>query len=320
MNEEQFGSEMEFLLSCSDDISMLFEELSQAEINNDKLTYEKIYKVLKEQLQKEEKDYKRLSTREVTEMMDMIDASTAYDSLDNINEKFTILSLLSLDFRSSSNVRFKSLLKDNYLIKNKKTKFIETDYYDFEDDEQEIFCERRLNTYLVESLLFNDLLELFICNLNTYINLIANNEIKETLIKYKYIVVNVFGKNNLELLNKNKSLENTYLYSKLLYDVLEKTDAGLIFNYNIIKTDYLSKSLYNFLETQHELVEPDPTQQLIYQILDIVYVDSVNLLFQEDKKTAYSIYKDTLYKFHNKKYLETAFNYDKKIKVLTLNK
>ena len=85
MNEEQFGSEMEFLLSCSDDISMLFEELSQAEINNDKLTYEKIYKVLKEQLQKEEKDYKRLSTREVTEMMDMIDASTAYDSLDNIN-------------------------------------------------------------------------------------------------------------------------------------------------------------------------------------------------------------------------------------------
>ncbi len=321
MSEEEIKIEINNLSSYSEDIGILYSDLFHAEINGDKDMYIKIYKKLKTKLKEEQQKYKKLNLQETVGILSIIDDGCVYDSLSDINDKFIILPLLKLDFAINADLRLKLLVKENYLAKEGISKFIESSrivYHSIE--EKEFLKQRNINTYLVENRLFDDLLEIFICNLNVYINLVISSEIKTKLINYKYALVEVFGKTNLNLLRSDKDFDNTYLYSKLLYDIFDKTESGLIYNYRIIRNDYLSKNLYNFLILRRKSKNNLPNQAIIEKILDVIYVDSINLLLQEDKKIAYDLYNETKGKYHNKDYLEASFNDDKKIKLLTLNK
>lgn len=321
MSEEQIKEKVYDLLSLSEDICILYEQLYENEINN--IDNKEVIKKLQKYLDRESKIYKNMSRDDISKLMYYaVENIIKLDKIDVNDDKFYLITSLGFDFKKVNEYRFMTMLRDSHIIKNRLTRFDYTDYlyYPYEQDEEEkMYDDKLLNTILVETQIFNDFLELFVYDLNIHIKQMENNPIiKNILTKYKYIVVSVLGKNNLNLLDKD--MEKEFICSRLLYDVLDRTSAGILYNYEIIRDDYLDKNLYRFFLESSEDISDNEDIQFTNKILDVAFINSIIDMYQEEMKKPYQIYKDTYNKIHDKKHIVALFLLGPEAKSLTLNK
>lgn len=280
---DEVQNKIDELLNISKNLYNTFKNLIKYEINKDNEKYNNELIKLNYYMQKEKIMYKNINEEELNEI-DRILADEDKDYETNL-EKFFSLANYENKTTDLAFSRMQNKLVDLIIYNYRMTHFQQAlDYTtEFLDEEENL---QTLNTLILEQQIFNDLLELFICLLNTESINQTKQEIKEDLINYKHILVFLYGNDNTSLLNKNKKIEDTYIYSKYLFEELRKTDSGLLYNYSIIKNEYLNKTLYKFLYNQSVSLKHNASS-----IIDKNFLKALIMLYAEDYKNAIQIYE-----------------------------
>ena len=307
---------VEELLNYSEDIRNSFNKLMEYEINKRESKYVDESIKLKDLLFRENRFYEKINKDGLYRLIVELDENELIKNLESNLDKFYNLVNLDKYYEDLSIYRILNIIRDKSIIHARASLFDDVEVMD--EEEIEDYEDKLFNTILIEFQLFNDLLSLFIANVNETISLVSDEEIRKDLIIYKYISAYIFGKNDLDLISRNKKLDNTYVYSKLLTDMIEYSDREILYNYDIIKTNYLEKALYHFVNN----LDSNPKEANMY--INSCFAKALISLFGEDYSRSYKLYFNERRENYNTKSLDMIFNNAKKIagktKVLTLNK
>ena len=316
MLSEDRMSIVEELKNYSDNIRNSFNKLTEYEIDENNTKYIEELNKLKLNLYKENIFYEKLNKQDLYRMIIELDDNEFIDNLESNLDKFYNIPNLDKYYSELAFFRIINIIRDKAIIYNKITSFDDIELVD--EEEIDDYYEKLLNTIIIEFQLFNDLLSLFIANLCDTTKLVEDKDVKHDLIIYKYLTAYTYGKNDLTLIEKNKSIKNTYIYSKLLYDMLKFSDKSILYNYDIIKTSYLDKVLYRFINN----LEFNPNQAKQY--INSSYLKALISLSGNDYERIKNMYYEEKKDNYNTKILDNIFNDSKKIisktKILTLDK
>lgn len=307
---------VEELLNYSEDIRNSFNKLMEYEIDKRESKYVDESIKLKDLLFRENRFYEKINKDELYRLIVELDENELIKNLESNLDKFYNLVNLDKYYEDLSIYRILNIIRDKSIIHARASLFDDVEVMDEEEIEE--YEDKLFNTILIEFQLFNDLLSLFIANINETISLVSDEEIRKDLIIYKHISAYIFGKNDLDLISRNKKIDNTYVYSKLLTDMIEYSDREILYNYDIIKTNYLEKALYHFVNNL------DSNPKNVNKYINSCYARALISLFGEDYSRSYKLYFNEKRENYDTKSLDMIFNNAKKIagktKVLTLNK
>lgn len=311
MSEEEGMYVAKELLGLSEEVYLSYTRLLNYKFVGDKDSYNKELNNLSSLIKKENIYYKNIDDNKILYLLNEMDINDMLSSIENNLDKYSNIVNLGFSFNDVSYYRILNLLRDNYIINSRLSRFDDRDLFEEDIDE---YNDKMLNNLVIESQLFNDFVSLFNVNLNECIDNETDYKVKKNLITYKYIVCYVFGKNNFELL-EDRNVDNTYIYSKYLYDMLLNAGKDFSYSYDIMKTDYLDKILYNYLKEYNKC-------DGINSIINMCFMKSIIMLYQDDYKRVSKIYDDMIYVEDNNmdKIVDNSFDYVSKVKVLTLNK
>ena len=312
MSEEEGLMVAKQLLNLSDDVCLAYTRLLDNYYLGYKDKYNQELSNLDELIKREKVHYNKIDDNVVLFLLNEMDVNDMLSSIENNLDKYTNIVNLGFNFSEVSYYRILNLLRDNYIINSRLSRFDDKDLFDYELEDYNAIM---LNNIIVENQIFDDFLSLFVANLNECIKNSDNSQIKKDLNIYKYITVYVFGKNNFNLLDINYNVDNTYIHSKLLYDMLVYADRDFSYNYDIMKIDYLDKVLYIYLNNYR-------SGDKLSNIINSCFMKSMIMFYGEDYNRVAKIYNDKV--INEDKLMNSIINNRKmiasKAKVLTLNK
>lgn len=311
MSEEEGMFVAKELLGFSEDVYLSYNRLLNYKFVGDNKSYDKELSNLSNLIKKESVYYKNIDDRKVLYLLNEMDTSEMLSSIENIFDKYLNIVNLGFSFNEVSYYRILNLLRDNYILNSRLSRFDDNDLF---EDDIDLYNDKMLNNLIIENQLFNDFVSLYVANLNEYIEKEKDYKIKKDLITYKYVVSYVYGKNNFELL-EDRNFDNTYVYSRYLYDILINADKEVSYSYDIMKFEYLDRVLYNFLKDYREY-------DGVNNIINLCFMKSIIMLYQDDYKRVNKIYDDLIYVGDKKmdNIVDNSYSYASKVKVLTLNK
>lgn len=311
---------LEELLDISIRIKDKYNEILEDEVKGFEEDTKKI-KELEELLCYEYDIYKELNYADLYELLEEIDVEDI--TQDNFNafnnaDKFYKIANVIMNNEILPYFRVVNMLRDSCIAKGPISKYDEeTATADLGIVARNYYADKMRNNLLIEFQLFTDLLDTFVSVLNDEIKSFDNLELKKYLTIYKYIVSYLYGRSDVSLVSRNKSLDSSFIYSRFIYDTLMQTDSEVSYSYEIIRNDYLEKALYKFLTKNNS-----DNINLGRRVVNISYVKAVIMLLGEDYKKAVSIYNSLSQDEIVAAYLGSVFTNAKSVvndaKVLTL--
>lgn len=334
MEEEQFDEIDETLEKIRDDImdineeiTNLYKKLLDSKLSNNDKMYKQTILELKRTLEIEKDMYKKLTFSQSISLLNYFNSGELRNRF-SIFDKFYNLAFQYYEIDDEKRYRILNYLRDRCIMLDKISKFNDEDIYEYDEEEFEEeditldYENKMLNTLLVEFQLFADLLKLFICTLNYYIKNTFESELKENLLNYKNIIAFTYAKDDISIIEEDINFENTFILSKLLYDVLIESGREVAYNYEIIKRDYLDKTLYEFFKNFYNLESIKVPE--FRKIIQKSYLISLLMLYQDEFDMPRMIFNQLKKVNYDDSHIESLLSNDKKIvanaKVLTLTK